>query len=198
MPLKFDKASHTYKYNDNLVPSVTQVIDCLYDLSFIPRDVLEYKSELGTAVHLATELHDNNDLDIDSLSPVIAPYFNAWLKFLAETKTEILSIEDRIYHTDYQYAGTLDRGVIINKKRAIIDIKCVAQLGVHVGVQLAGYQQAKNKELKKSDHFTHRYAVQLKPDGTYRLEPYTNNQDFSVFIGCLNIMNWRKNNGINR
>ncbi len=195
--LIFEESEHVYTYDGEVIPSVTQVINPLYDLSNIPKDILEYKSTLGTAVHLATELFDNNDLDESSLSPALIPYVNAWIKFITDTDVEILSIENRVFHPLYKYAGTLDRGVILNNKRAIIDIKCVAQLGPHVGVQLAGYLEAKNKELTKAKHYTHRYAVQLKPDGTYRLEPYTNKSDFSVFVGCLNLMKWRKNHGFN-
>ena len=185
-----DLDKHIYHLNEMVVPGVTTVLQPITDYGGIDPAILEYKSALGTAVHYATELYDNDDLDFDSLDAALAPYVDGWIKFIADTGFIIELNEHIVYHKRYHYAGMLDRVGLLNDERCVIDIKCVSVLAPHVGVQLAAYQEAENSVRKKVDKITKRFAAQLKPDGTYRLEPYTDRTDFSVFTSLLNIHNW--------
>src|SRR5690348_16409857 len=83
--LLFEPDNHVYTVNGIVVPSVTQILEPLVDFSKIPAAVLEYAKLRGEAVHLACELYDQNDLDIDNLDTVIVPYLEAWIKFKADT-----------------------------------------------------------------------------------------------------------------
>jgi len=196
--LRLDEATHTYYVDGLPVPGVTRVIEPLADFDKVPREVLDRAAKRGTAVHLATQLDDEDDLDEDSLDPVLIPYLEAWRKFRREQDVQIEGVENRVYHQRHRYAGTYDRiGRILKQsdELAVIDIKAVAKLFPHIGVQTAAYQAALNSARKKADHVTRRYAVQLKPDGTYRLEEYSDEADLSVFLGLLQVHNWRQRHG---
>ena len=77
----FDPATHTYTSEGRRVPSVTQCIDRLNDYSMVPADLLERKRELGTAVHQATALYDQDDLDWGSVADEVYPYLEAGSSF---------------------------------------------------------------------------------------------------------------------
>jgi hypothetical protein len=67
--LEFDAATHTYRLDGELVPSVTTVLKSvgLVEYSHIPQDVLQAAAHRGTAVHYALELLDRGELDYESL-----------------------------------------------------------------------------------------------------------------------------------
>jgi hypothetical protein len=187
--LTFDEASHTYRVDGKRVPSVTQLLAPLVDYSMVPRDVLERAQQLGTAVHKATELYDLDDLDDDGLSDELRPYLDAWKKFRAETGFEPITVERKLVHPVLRYAGTSDRTGLVRQRVAVIDLKKMFVLGPHIGPQLAAYQ-----ELHRRDRLevVDRYALGLRPDGNYRLQPYTDPLDWQCFLSHLTIHNWKQ------
>lgn len=191
-----DEATHTYTDELGLiVPSVTGIIDCLTDYLGIPEHVLDHKSQIGLAVHKACELYDKGELDWSTVSEVILPYLLAWIKFLEDTDFQVVLNEHIVYHKRHRYAGKLDRVGFIKGRLATIDIKATVVIGPHVGVQLAGYHEAVNSVRKKADKSLNRYAVQLKPDGKYRLVPFADKADYSVFLAQLTTYNWKMKHG---
>lgn len=190
--LTFDEQSHTYKWNGVSVPSVTTILSPLIDYSMVHPEVLERGRQLGSAVHRMTELYDLDDLDESSLSPDMKNYLIGWKKFRENTDFIPDTIEKRMFHPKHQYCGTSDRTGVIRGQKAVIDIKKMMSLGAVIGVQLAAYQAMHNLE---SAEITHRYALGLRPDGTYRLQQFNNPSDFAVFLSLLNIRNWKAKNG---
>lgn len=190
--LTFDESRHEYKWDGVRVPSVTQILAPLIDYSMVPPDVLERGRQLGSAVHRMTELHDQDDLDEDSLDPVMIPYLEAWKKFRSETGFEPVTIENKMYHPKHRYCGTSDRTGIVKGKLAVVDIKKMLALGPVIGVQLAAYQ---SMHIEAGLAVTNRYALGLRADGTYRLEPYTAPNDFAVFLSLLTVHNWKARHG---
>lgn len=189
--LTFDELKHEYRHNGRTVHSVTQILQHagLIDLSMVKEDVLEYRRVLGTAVHRATELYDQDDLDIESLDDRIRPYLDAWIKFKKDTQIVIEENELRLFHPIYRFAGTLDRVGKIGKDRALIDLK-TGLMYPSYGPQTAAYKSA--YELQKKKKVQKRYTVQLKDDGNYRLEPMTDEDDWSVFLACLTLKNFKE------
>lgn len=190
--LRFDEAKHEYLVRGVRYPSVTQILSPLVDYSQVPRAVLERARKLGQAVHRMTELYDLDDLDMDDLADELRPYLTAWIKFRAETGFVPETIEKRLYHPALRFAGTPDRSGLINRRRAVIDIKKMLYLGPVIGLQLAAY-----KELfeKNGTHVEDRYALGLRADGTYRLQPYTDKSDWPVFLSLLTTRNWKEKHG---
>lgn len=189
--LKFDEATHTYRFDGVRVFSVTQILEQLVDYSGVPQYRLDIAANRGTMVHKATELYDIGVLDEDSVSDEIRGYVEAWKKFLNETQFESELIEQRLFHKKLRYAGTADRIGILSGKRTVIDIKTTASLMPWVGPQTAAYFEAFNHGRPADQKAKTRHAVQLRRDGTYRLEPYRSHQDFPVFTACLSIHNWK-------
>ena len=179
----FDELKHQYTLGGVIVPSVTQIIKSagLYDFSMIPADVLEWKRNLGTQVHAATELDDMDNLgDYD---PQISGYIEAWRKFKIDTGFRPVHIEQRVFHKIHKYAGTLDRIGVFGERNALVDIKTGQADLMTVGPQTAAYAQAWGFKGK-------RYAVHLM-DGGYKVIECKNKLDFQIFLDCLNLYNWR-------
>ncbi|WP_440818176.1 hypothetical protein [Ralstonia sp. 22111] len=190
--LQFDPVGHVYTVGAQRVPSVTQILAPLVDYSQVPRTVLERARQLGSAVHRMTELYDLDDLDMDDLADELRPYLTAWIKFRAETGFVPETIEKRLYHPALRFAGTPDRSGLINRRRAVIDIKKMLYLGPVIGLQLAAYQELFEKN---GTHVEDRYALGLRADGTYRLQPYTDKSDWPVFLSLLTTRNWKEKHG---
>ena len=197
--LTFDPASHTYRWKGELVPNLTRILEPLVDYSKVDPDILAYKSELGSAVHLATALDDRRQLDEEGLDERVAPYLAAWRKFRRETEFIPITIEEPCYSVQHGYATTPDRAGVFPRALvdgtglAMLEIKTTAELHPVVGLQLAG-QQAAHAHNDPDFREAWRYAVQLRPDGTYRMKIYGDRGDFSTFLSQLNVFRWRQRN----
>lgn len=191
MLLEFDAPSHTYRLDGAMVPSVTQVIAPIRDdFAGVPPDVLERKRQLGTAVHLACELDDEGELDEATLDETLVPYLGAWRKFRSETGFVVVLNEQQLGDPVLRFAGTVDRFGTIDGTQWLIDLKTSASLSAAFGVQLAGYQRLLG--FTKDDAPVRRAAVQLRDDGSYRLQEYKNPNDWPAFMACLQIFNWKE------
>lgn len=194
--LEFDEARHEYRYAGRIVPSVTQVIGFLNDYAGVPRDALDLARERGNAVHLATALDDRDNLDEESVDPVVAPYLNAWRQLRADLGFEPELIEHRVYSVTHGYAGALDRfGKFRHRpNKALIDIKATAVIMPGNGPQTAAYKAALTE---RAPCAVDRYTVLLCPDRSppYRLQPHRDATDLTMFVCALNLHNWRLNNG---
>jgi len=188
--IEFREDTHQYFVDGKEYPSVTTILGSLTDYSFVNKELLDRAAKFGTAVHKATELYDNNELDFDTLDSALLPYVEAWDMFLHDYKPEILSVEQRVASM-YGYAGTLDRYVSINNKRTIIDIKSGTTVPKYTGLQLSAYGQAITEGGGKVDQ---RYVVHLQPCN-YKVIPYNNKTDFLTFKSALNLYRWGKQNG---
>lgn len=200
--LKFDPESHTYTVDGRVVPNVTRVLDLLGTYAHIPDEVLDWKSDVGKAVHKATELYDQDDLDYASLDPAIVGYVDAWVKFMEEVNPVILAIEERVYHGVLNYAGTVDRIAIFNRQRRNtilpLEIKCTAQTHAIHRLQTAAYYSASSNtgSAYKLNHSGMRACAYLFPDGKYKLDfHYSFSGDFATFSGLLNVYNWLNKEG---
>jgi len=189
--LDFDPVLHRYSVDGVVWPSVTQVLVAtgIYNFEDIPRDQREYVMARGSAVHEATRMLDEDDLDDSTVSDTLRPYLDAYKKFKAESGFVPLHIESRVHNATYRYAGTLDRiGTFYGPgSPALLDIKCGPwQPGY--AIQLAAY--AKACDIKTSGRIT----LHLSAYGTYYLHHVATNleQDFGTFLSALNVYQWRQ------
>lgn len=178
--LHFDEASHTYRLAGALVPSVTAILAPLVNFAGIPEHVLEAKRRLGQDVHFACQLDDEDDLDESTVEDSVAPYLAGYRRFRADTGATVLVNEQRVADPVLMYAGTLDRVMRINGAKWLVDLKTCIATPLAVGPQTAGYQRALG-----DPSVSHRGALRLRPDGTYRLDALTNPNDLAVFMACL-------------
>ncbi len=184
--IDFDPVTHEYRLEGVILPSVTQILSAegfIDDTWFT-----EQARERGRIVHKATHLYDMDDLDEDTVDPVIALYLEAWKRFKGESGFVVEHSERQVWSTTYQYAGTLDRQGRFPKGRlpAIIDIKTGA-CNRWTGLQLAAYETALNEPHE-------RYGVELRGDGTYKLMPFTDRTDRAVWLSAVSVHHWKKFN----
>lgn len=187
--LHFDPSMHTYSVDGEIIPGVTSIMSILGLYDGVPSEVLERASERGLNVHWLTEMTDMlHEVDIPE---EYEPYVAAWGQFRDDYGVEFHAIEERVYHPRYGYAGTIDRIATINDCVGVLDIKTTSRLHPETGVQLAAYAEAWNEE-RSTPFVTHRWAIQLKGDGSYVFHEYTREDDFATFLGCLQIHNWKE------
>jgi hypothetical protein len=184
--LTFDEPSHTYRFEGELVPSVTTILKPLVDFSHVNAGVLSAASSFGTAVHLACELDDLGQLDEKNLDEHLLPYLSAWRRFSTDHSVEWDLVEARVFHKSMRYAGTLDRYGKVAGKHAVVDIKTSSSLYPSVGPQLAAYKNA----IPSAPPVCSRIAVQLKGDGNYIVKHYTDKSDWPLFASLVTLKSW--------
>jgi hypothetical protein len=154
--LKFDEATHTYRVDDRIVDSVTQVLGRVYADVYanVPESVLLRKSQLGVAVHKAIEFAIHDMLDWSSLHPEVEPYVCCWYEWWSEQQLEAVKSEQQFYCESGDYCGTID----LETADSITDWKITGtKLPTH-GLQVTGYAHAKG--LRKAR------CLYLKDDGS--------------------------------
>lgn len=196
MELLLDPVKHEYTLGGEKLPGVTAVLDQMVDFRFVKEADLERARQLGTAVHVACQLHDERRLDEATVHPVVAPYLAAYRRFIAEAKPEWHGIEELVYHEVHRYAGTLDRRGSLFGSKAVLDIKSGAPTAT-VGLQTAAYLEALYSRIAATADGCKRYALYLRDDETYICEEVKTSRanDFRTFLSALNLYNWRKSNG---
>ena len=178
----FDEESHVYLVDGQEVPSVTTILKPLSNRSYssVNPSVLEYARNRGSAVHEALELID---LDTDpDISPEIVPYLNAYEEWKSIYRPTFTDIEQIVYEDELGYIGTLDRAGYLNGNEfAIIDIKTsnpTKEALVSACCQTAAYAIAYPTKTEIS-----RYALFLKPDGSFRFQNCTEYESKYLFSG---------------
>lgn len=208
--MTFDEDLHRYYVGGRWVRSVTQVLNLVTGPVYarIPAHVMDYARVRGSNVHGWTELLDLGEAE--PFGPTIRaddgtilqadhaewPYVQAWLRFRLESGFHPEIIEQRFHHPRRRYCGTVDRVGLLNRRRIVLEIKTVAQLSAWVGLQTAAYLEAFNHGRPRAEQARERYAVQLRRDGTYRLEQYGDAADFSVFVAMKQVWDWNDSHGV--
>lgn len=182
--IEFNEAEHTYSVDGVLYPSVTTILKDigLIDTSWFTPEACQR----GTYVHQMIEWYQNDELDPNSIDPVLLGYLTAWENFIADTDYQYDASEWRMVSRQYRFAGTADQIGVLNKQRVIIDLKSGA-VSPCTALQLAGYQILHETPCK-------RFALQLKDDGKYKLTEYTDRGDRSTFLAAVALYHWKANN----
>jgi hypothetical protein len=191
--LQFDAATHEYREDGVLIPSVTQVLAGvgITDYSMVPRAILEHKRAIGEQVHLACQFLDEGSLDWDTVDPDVLNYVLAYEAFKRQTEFTPRLNEYRAVGcvNGMKFGMTLDREGDINGKPYVIELKATAQIHPGWAIQLAAYDLGIADGL-----FRRRAAVHLKPDCKFSVEPYAETKDREVFLWALGVTWWKFNN----
>lgn len=195
---RFDAATHTYTLGEQVLPSVTQILQPLQDFSMIAPAVLEHARSRGVAVHKCVQLDINNDLDEASVAPEIAGYLKAWRAFRADcriTAADFGEPERPLFHPTLRFAGTPDIPLCMDKRWAILDIKTADALSPVWALQTAGYRELINVNTMKSAHLIEdRYSLRLRENRTYKLDQFKDRNDWTTFLAMLTAWRWRAAN----
>jgi hypothetical protein len=197
--LEFDQAQHAYTLEGVRLPSVTQILKPLYNFDRIAPEVLNAKAALGTAIHRACELLDNDDLDEETpagraaLAPLLG-YLDAYKQFKSDKRPSLLANEQRLHHPAHRYAGTIDRSYAFEGHIWDVDLKSTVSMSPIVGLQTAAYT-----EMYRANGRTitaRRGALQLFPTGLYKLWEFTDPSDFPTFLSLLTIQRFKEKNNL--
>lgn len=185
--LTFDPEAHVYRFNGEVVPSVTQILastgisvdfESLGSMSGEVRQAIELKREIGTALHADAHAFDDNDLDVESVDPRVRPYLDAWIEFRVNKGLLPSVRERRVFHPTMRYAGTLD-GIFTTPSgaRVLVDIKTGDPESSGCQFQTAAYDMA--YEVMTGESVAERWGVQLVPGLRipYRITKYDDWRD---------------------
>lgn len=183
--LEFDPEVHEYRYEGEVVPSVTQVITHSLGLPFV-REYWRWDraARLGTAVHRAIELFERGTLDWNTVDNHVRPYLRAWQRFREDTGIAPLLIEQRVADPFYRYAGTMDFLGEIRGQWFLIDWKTSKAKQERWGPQTAAYLRCLEK-LTDLPARVRRASVRLRPDGIYQYDLHDNPTDLNRFLEFL-------------
>jgi hypothetical protein len=191
--LTYDDDLHQYRYDGQIVPSVTQVLHRLSADQYRGADpeAMERAALLGKAVHRMIELDLRGQLDTASLSEELGIYFVAWRDFMATSGFVPIRSEQLVYSARYGYAGTLDLFGRLDRF-ALIDAKRTIAVPRTAGPQTAAYEAALRESLPEltAAEPIDRYALHLRPDGTWRLVPFRDRMDLRVFLAQITTHQW--------
>lgn len=184
--LEFDEATHTYRLDGQVLPSVTQIIRFLnYDTAENAKSWLrDVAADRGSRVHAYTA-----DIDMgaepENYDWDCVGYIQAYKSFLRDYNPQWTHIEAVAGSLELGYAGTIDRIGRIDGETTIVDFKTGSKIHVDaLTAQLHGYTWlAMNNKL--CDSMPKRLGVQLKRDGTYRL--FWCELDFDIWNACMTI-----------
>jgi len=189
--LAFDADSHTYRYGDRPVPSVSRILRIANirfhesgamvkdGFEFVDPDLLKRARVFGQHVHLATDLFDKGELDEEQLDASLIPYLNAYKSFLSETGFVVTHSEQLVYHARYRYAGRLDKRGTWKGTTWLLDIKS-GLVPRTVGLQTSAYQMACDDKPRR------RLCLQLMRN-KYKLHKCDATTDWSHFLSALNL-----------
>lgn len=195
--LTFDEEKHEYRWAGQVVPSVTQILAPIIDLSRIPADALEVARQKGRAIHKTVELDVAGKLDEDELPEWLIPVLANWRKFVHDAGVTVLASERQVYHPMYRYAGTFD--LLVDMRHAattaMIDIKRSFIAGQATGLQTAAYLEAYANSFEmgspsKKARRSKRFALRLNESGPYQLEEFTDQshfRDFQILLSYYNL-----------
>jgi hypothetical protein len=108
---EFDEATHTYRLDGRVIPSVTQILSDMGEISEFSKQSPRAR-DLGLAVHAGCALLPDR-LDWSTVQAEIMGDILSCMTWLERMKFEIEAQEQRGVNRELWYAGTLDlRGVI--------------------------------------------------------------------------------------
>ena len=164
-----------------MIPRVTAIIReaGLVDES----NFTTFARERGTAVHLATQYHDEGTLDESTLDRVIMGRLAAYKKFRQEAGPEILAIEESVVNESLGYRGTLDRRLEIHGAEGVLDIKPPNEAPWHA-LQVQFYADCFDRPMR-------RWTLHLNDTGGYKLVEHKARTDRTVCRAIMTVHNWR-------
>jgi hypothetical protein len=199
-----DEAEHRYTLNGVRAIGVTDILRGMLRFGGARQEDIDAACARGSAADRAVEiLATGNELEPESVHPVISPYIAAFEAFQRDTRFHCLDAQRIVSHLAYRYCGKLDlRGFFPHSACArdvgdVIDVKCTAAVPLTVGIQTAGYAGAIAEETGAPFSSIGRYCLWLKRDGTYRLKPCRSGNDWHVFCSALTLVRWCDAVGIN-
>ncbi len=196
--LEFDKDNHIYRLDGVIIPGYSQIAKDLglIDYSRVNKSDLDWKRQVGKAVHTAIFLHNTGELDMDSLDEVVNSYFKSWLMFVELYQPKILTqySENPICSTKWRYGVTPDIIAEIKGILTVIELKTVSSMNPVIALQTEAQAIALLETYKIK--IKQRWGLQLIPDAMPKLEVYEDMSDFGVWVSAVNLWHYKERNNL--
>lgn len=192
--LKFEEKGHRYFLDGRRYPCVTDILKESAVINMPPGVDMTEAMHRGRYVHAACDLLNNHNLKMETLIPRYTGYVRAWALFLKEAAAGVIASESRVYSKKWQYAGTVDSILQVNKGIALVDIKTGERPEPFWQLQTAGYKIA--WEEMYGQKINQRLAVMLRADGTYKKDSHVDPGDINQFLGFVSGYAWKLNKRI--
>jgi hypothetical protein len=180
--IEFDAEKHIYTVDNKIMPSVSQILDSCFPFpEYVPKAKRQYALDLGTAVDLMVEYDLAGTLDTSTLG-MLEPYYDCWIKAKLELNIKTALTKQVIYHT-LGYCGTLD----LITDDFLADIKSGKEYP-QARLQTAAYLDAWNQDHEKQ--INRRLAIYLS-DSDPKIVEHTSENDFRVFLACLEVYKFK-------
>lgn len=160
-----------------LVPNVTRVLSATgvsADFEGIDRrnpGVVDFRRQLGIAVHDDCHAFDDDDLDWPSVDDRVKPYVTAWSTWRLNHRARPIHRERTVFHRVLFCCGRLD-GIfeLEDGKRILVDLKIGDPDDAAAHLQTAFYEAAYRLEFP-DERIDERWSVRLCPE---LVVPYRN------------------------
>lgn len=185
--LEFKSEKHEYYFEGRKVPCVSDILE---DAGYVNKRFFKPSdADRGKKIHMITQYYDEGDLDESSVDPAFTGYLEGYKQFRHDyrDRIKIVGIEELLYNLQYDYAGTADRLIYIDKESGVIDIKSGVSQAWHI-LQLTGYSLCLSPMPKKL------YGLYLKKDGTYKFPELKDATAKNAWLAAVVSYHWKKKN----
>mgnify|MGYP001559267038 CR=1 FL=1 len=206
--LTFDADKHIYRWNGQVVPSVTEIIGAWLPVkgadfyvntftgAIVYADKFEAAGKVGKAIHKACGYIANGQgVDMEAIDRALIPPLKQFKKWMGDFKAKPIAVETPMYSVKYEFAGTPDIVCELSQDKnilVVVDIK-TGLVNDMAGVQTSGYEILAREDLKIRK-IIKRYELILPRDGSqYKFKQLTDKDDFTFFLSRLNQYNYLKN-----
>ena len=168
--------------------SVTQCLSLVQNFDGIPAIVLKKASQLGTQVH-AYALAFAKGYHLEPSDDEIHGYLTKFKEWFINHVVEVIDCEIEVSYPSLGYIGHIDMIARLkgDKTASIIDLKRTAMVQASTALQLAAYQEAATRQLRRT--FKRRGALHIPVDGPCRFVEFSNPLDFTAFVNLLSVYN---------
>lgn len=190
--IEFNEKDHIYMKNGIVLPSVTQIMQPLYEQVYgkADSDASDNGKSKGKEIHRAID--DYCEFGMIDISEEYKPYLDNFIRYIDEHQYEIVASEVMLWHPVYGYAGKID--IIVRNPKGefvLIDNKTGdLQPKLHA-VQLQAYTDMWSAN--KMPEIAFKVALGLSDKGykEHRYEKYDTKAK-SVFDACYKIYKYKK------
>lgn len=180
----FFEKGHIYMLDGKRLPCVSDLCRFLHREIYkdAPPWQMEAAAHRGTAVHQATEKLDREGRA--EIQEEYLGYLEAYAAFLREHTASWELVERSLYHPEDLYAGTIDRYGLLDGARTLLDIKTTYT--VHKPLCSASLNLYRRMLEARGYRVERLLILHLKKDGTYKLIPFTFDDQVPTALITLN------------
>lgn len=180
---RFDPERHEYTTLDGeVLPHITGMLETTGWID--DTWMTEESSERGRCVHSLTAEFDLGALDVGSCVSRYRPYLLAHVACMAVLRPAWQAVEEPSVHPQLRYGGRPDRVGKVRGLWTVLEVKSGVKQKSHA-IQTALQAILAAVETPLPAWQWQRYALYLKPNGKYKLDPHDDRADFDEALRII-------------